>query len=242
MKDELTLPLLYSVIAHLALILVFTVKAVLFPENIDQFEPALRVDIVDLPDKLALKNQPPPPLVNNNKIPEPKAPKNEKEPEVVLEPTKAAKNKEKLSASEAIERLKKQMAIDKIKQEMKDDARRDLTQKVAQYKGNVLSPGTELTGVVKLQHENYLSQLDRHIKQYWSLPEWLARRNYSAQVRVFIDDQGFMLKSQLVRASGNATYDDTVMETLKKAVPFPLPPEKFKAIVSINGVVLGFPE
>jgi colicin import membrane protein len=246
MRDDLSLPILYSIIAHLLLVLLFTVKAVLFPEAIDNFEPALRVDIVDLPDKVAPSTPSLPTAPAPEAQPATKTlPKLDDAPEVVLNPGKDPKNKKndaKISASEAIEKLKKQMAIDKIRAEMKDEARKDLSQRVAQYKGNVLSPGTELSGVVKLQHENYLTTLDHHVKQYWSLPEWLARRNYSVRVRIYIDEQGFLLKSDLMRGSGNPAYDETVFETLKKAVPFPVPPEKFRAIVSVNGLVLGFPE
>jgi colicin import membrane protein len=254
MRDDLNLPLLYSAVGHLVVVLVFTVKAVFFPEAIEVYQPAIRVDIVDLPDKLP--SQPPPPVAEAPKPepekaepaapPEPPKPEvNEPEPEVVLSPKKQdikSKEDSKLTAAEAIKKLKKQAAIDRIKEEMKETERQELAQRVSQYKGNVLSPGTELTGVNKLQHENYLGDLDRHVKQFWSLPEWLARGNYSAQVRVFIDDHGLLLKAQLVKSSGNPSYDETVIETVKKAVPFPVPPEKFRAIVSVNGMVLGFPE
>ncbi len=255
MKDELSIPLLYSAVAHLVLVLVFTVRAVFFPEPIETFEPALRVDIVDLPDKLPSQPASPPPVANEEVKPEPAAepvkvepPKPEvkvKEPEVVLNPKKDQekdKDEKKLSTSDAIEKLKKQLAIDKIKEEMKAQERQRLSERVAKFKGNVLSPGSELTGVNKLQHENYLTNLDHHVKKFWSLPEWLARGNYSAQVRIFVDEHGLLLKAQLIRGSGNSSYDDTVMETVKKAVPYPVPPEKFRAIVSVNGMVLGFPE
>lgn len=255
MRDELSIPLLFSAAAHLLLVLVFTVKAVFFPEAIEAFAPALRVDIVDLPDKLPSQPAPPPQVAKEEaKTPPPaepikaEPPKPEikvKEPEIVLNPKKEEKipkDDKKLSTSDAIDKLKKQLAIDKIRQEMKDEQRQELSDRVAKFKGNVLSPGTELNGVNKLQHENYLSNLDRHVKQFWSLPEWLARGNYTAQVRIFVDDQGLLLKVQLIRGSGNSSYDDTVLETVKKAVPYPVPPEKFRAIVSVNGMVLGFPE
>lgn len=255
MRDELSIPLLFSALAHIIVVLVFTVKAIFFPEAIEPYEQAIRVDLVDLPDKAL----PPPPLASEPKKPEEqikepepskpevvKTPELEKEaPELVLTPKKEAKkNKEdlKLTTNDAIEKLKKKIAIEKIKDEIKTEVRKDLSDRMAKYKGSVLSPGSELTGVNKLQHENYQGDIDQHVKHYWSLPEWLARGNYSAQVKIFLDEQGLLLKVQMVKTSGNSSYDDIVIETVKKAVPYPPPPEKFKAVVSINGIVLGFPE
>lgn len=255
MNDDLSLPLLYSGIAHLLLVLVFTVKAVFFPEPIDVYQPAIRVDIVDLPDKLPpapveTKEEPRPPKEESPKevVKEPvveikKPTVKEKEPEIVLNPKKEVKSDDKkISTSDAIDKIKKQSAIDKIKEEMRNQQRQELSDRVTKYKGDVLSPGTELTGVNKLQHETYLADLDHHVKKFWSLPEWLARGNYSAQVKVFIDEAGIVTKVQLVRSSRNSSYDEIVIETVKKAVPFPVPPEKFRALVSVNGVLLGFPE
>jgi colicin import membrane protein len=249
MRDELNLPLLYSAIAHLVLVLIFTVNAALFPEALEVVEQAIRVDIVDLPEKLpaAPPSSPAEPIKEVVK-PEPpasKAVEQEPEPEVISNPTKVVKaplEDSKLNASDAIKKLKKQLAIEKIKEEMKDKERQELSQRVSQYKGTTISPGTELTGVNKLQHEAYLSGLDKHVKQYWSLPEWLARGSFSAQVRIYIDEQGLLIKSQLIRGSGNPSYDDTVLETIKKAVPYPIPPDKFRAILRVHGMVLGFPE
>jgi colicin import membrane protein len=99
-----------------------------------------------------------------------------------------------------------------------------------------------LTGVAKIQHDNFLTQIDHHVKQFWSLPEWLARGGYKARVKIFIDFNGLLLKAELVSTSGNSSYDEVVLETVKKAVPYPVPPEKFRDIMSVSGMVLGFPE
>lgn len=260
-NEDISKPFLLSLLAHLALVLLLTVKSVFFPEQEEVYQPALRVDIVSLPDKINphdLQEQihkpseevnPPEPAKEPPPLPEvPKPPKTEvsKSPskEKVDLVLKADKNKkeEKLNSSQAIEKLKKKMAIDKIKEEIKQKERQDLKQKLVQYKGNVLAPGTELTGIAKLQHESYLGQIDRHVKQYWSLPEWLARGDFKARVKIFIDARGLLLKAELTSTSGNASYDDVVMETVRKAVPYPAPPEKFRDIMSVGGMILGFPE
>lgn len=255
MRDELTLPILYSIATHLVVILAFTVKAVFFPEQIELMEPALRVDIVDLPDKISPMEPPTPasppqeaakPQEQVKKTLPPVTKEEDLTPAVVLKTLKDKKKPQEeirnSAADDAIKKLKKQLAIEKIKDEIKAQQRQELNSKVQKFKGNVLAAGTELTGVNKLQHESYLTQLDHHVKRYWHLPEWLARRSYRAQVRIFLDEQGMLTQSQLVLRSGNDDYDDMVLETVKKASPFPSPPEKFKDIVGITGMVLGFPE
>jgi len=275
-NEDISKPFLLSLLAHLTLVLLFTVKAVFFPTIEEIYQPPLRVDIVGLPDKItpidtqdqvnkakeevkpddSQKSKPihseetPLPVVPTPPKAELLKPKDKEKADLVLNPKKDTdKNKkelEKSNTSQAIEKLKKKMAIDKIKEDIKQDIkqkeRQELSQRISQYKGNVLAPGTELTGVVKLQHENYLGQIDHHVKQFWSLPEWLARGNFKAKVKIFIDSRGLLLRVELISTSGNSSYDDIVIETVKKAVPYPVPPEKFRDIISVSGMILGFPE
>ena len=112
----------------------------------------------------------------------------------------------------------------------------------AKVKGNVLSAGTALSGLSKLQHDTYIADLDSHIKQHWSIPEYLAKKDYKAQVRVRIDENGQIISRQISKSSGNPNYDAEVLATVDKSAPFPRPPEKFIAIVQVDGILIGFPE
>lgn len=245
--DDLKKSLIHSLVAHILLVAFFSVKMVFFPNEDLTYQAAVRVDLVALPDKIDWANPPapPPPPATTEKPEEKTAPPQQeikiKEKTTVKEPdTISLKKKQKealakLKAMEAIERIKQEAAKEKTTSNSK--ATKDF-----KFKGNILSPGTELTGLNKLQHEEYIVNLDRHIKQYWTLPEWLAKKDYSAQIRVRIDDRGRVISKQLVRSSGNSAYDDIVIATIDKASPFPQPPEKFSAIVSVNGILIGFPE
>lgn len=255
--DEFMRPLLWSTVIHLLVFLIFTVKTFFWDEKPEPYQAAIKVDLIALPDKVVA-----PPVQNmdtqakedqslKNKVKEKNIEKEKSiEPEIVLKAKKKeVKDKNdhsKMSASEAIDKIKKKLAIDKIKEDLKSQERQELSQKLTnkinQYKGNVLSPGTELTGIMKLQHENYLNQIDRHVKNFWSLPEWLAKGQFKAQIKIQIDNQGLLVNAQLIKSSGNSNYDDRVLETVKQAVPFPVPPEKLQEIVKFSGVVLGFPE
>ncbi len=245
---------------HALLFSFFTLKAVFFTQESIDFTQAVRVDIVGLPDKIEEKDlKPPAPAATpapKPALPEkpepPPPPKTEKKPEPKPEPAKPqpkiddAVNLEKNKAKQqsAMEKLKAMAALEKIKADVANEKKKPTPDATpgSQVKGNMVSPGTSLAGLTKLQHETYGADLDRHIKQHWSLPEWLAKRDLKAQARVYIDSRGNILDRKIVKSSGNPSYDEEVLATLDKAAPFPAPPDKFQALVSVDGILIGFPE
>ncbi len=227
----------FSIIAHIVIILLFVVKtAFLNSEDID-FSQAVRVDMVDLPDKAPPQEAAPAP---SEPKPAPTLPPKEAEkpkPEIPVLPKDTKKEDLKKAA---LNKLKSESAIDKIKEDLAKESK--TPPKPQTFKGQVLSPGTALSGLSKLQHDNYLAQIDTHVKQYWSLPQWMARANLKARVKIKIDDKGNVVSREIVKSSGNEAYDELILETVKKASPFPAPPSKFVDVVAVDGVVLGFPE
>lgn len=215
-------------------------------ENID-YQSAIRVDMVDLPDKISATpaaTPPPqekiPPVEEKPKTPEP--PKAEvKLPEKAEVKDAINLNKTKSKQSEALTKLKTMEALDKLNNEVQDEALKAIAEK-PKYKGAALSAGTELTGVNRLQHENYIGDIDKHVKKFWALPQWLAQKNYRAQAVVKIDKSGKVLSAKILKSSGNNAYDEEVLQTIQNASPFPAPPEKFVNIVAYDGITLGFPE
>lgn len=255
-SDDLTKGIWFSIGFHLLIFVIFGVRAAFFqPEAID-YQAAVRVDIVGLPDKpMPEKVAAPPPKPEEKEEPKPKvepkpapkppAPKVVEKPKA-KEPDAVNLEKQKNKEKEALEKLKAMSALDKIKSEVESEshkktasAAKPATEKV---KGNVLSPGTELTGLSKLQHDSYLVTLDHQIKQNWLLPEWLAKKPFRAQIRLKIDEKGQILSREITLSSGNKSYDDLALETIDKSAPFPAPPEKFVDIVRVNGLLIGFPD
>ena len=269
--DRLNRGLVISFALHVGLVLFFVVKTVFFtPETID-FSQAIRVDMVGLPEKvdpktLAPKSEAkenPKPALPDKEPPKPEEKVVEKKPEPVKQPKaepvkvppKTAKkddgvNLEKVKHQQqsAIDKLKAMAALEKIKEDVANSKPKTPpgTGKAAagaqQIKGNVLSAGTALTGLSKLQHDTYAADLDAHIKQNWFVEEWLAKRDLKAQARVFIDARGYILGRKIVKSSGNPSYDDAVLTAIDKSSPFPPPPEKFVSIVGVDGILIGFPE
>ncbi|MBS1969228.1 MAG: TonB family protein [Bdellovibrionales bacterium] len=263
--DDLLKGLKVSLGLHAALVAIFTVRAAFFtPEKID-YSAAVRVDLVGLPDKMQDQQLPPkqeeaakpaPPKPE----PAPKAPPKEAKVEKAEKPVKAPPkkdaeainlNKEKNKQKEALEKLKAMAAIEKMKEEAAEKEKEskakmagvgDTKSSATKIKGNILSPGTALKGLDKLQHDSYLSSLDHQIKQNWFLPEWLSKKPLRAQVRLKIDEKGQILSREIILSSGNPNYDEQALEAIDKAAPFAAPPEKFVSIVAVSGLVIGFPE
>ncbi len=259
----------YSLAFHFFIFSIFILQNVFFEGEKIDYESAIRVDIVGLPEKLI-----PTPKETSNKLPD-KLPEKtpdtipenqiekqtekitdrlpEKKPLPDLEAIKLTKEKQKLDTKvnqkkqvEAINKIKKLSALDKIKSDLEAEQTKQIgsnqTQKKFQYKGSVLNPGTELTGLNKLQHENYVALLDKKIKENWTLPQWLSNKDLTAQALIKIDENGVVIYNQIFKTSGNTTYDDFVLETIHKSSPFPKPPEKFVALVGVKGILIGFPE
>ena len=246
----------YSLIAHFLVFLFFTVKAVFFTGDPGIYESAVKVDLVAMPDKIDnAKTYPelePEAIEKPTEILQPKP-----TPASAPAPTKIAvkelqKNVDRDSINLDAAKKKQAAAMDKLKQlealeSIQKDIESDNLKKRSQekpkpIKGNVLSSGSELTGVSRLQHDNYISSVEHHIRQNWALPEWLAKKNLKAQVRVRFDENGNILSKDIYRTSGNPSFDEVVMSTVEKSAPVPPPPAKFVRILSVEGILLGFPE
>lgn len=227
----------YSAIGHVALILMFTVKVFFFPDSSDLQQSAVRVDLVALPDKIQEPQAPPkqeaepPPPAKKHPVVQKEKPVEEKT--VVLKPKKDNTKKQE----EALKRLKQMQALEDIEKDVKKEKAVAVT-----YKGNQVSKGSDLRGLSLLQHESYVSDVERHIRRYWVIPQWLANKNLRTKVRVKFDDSGAVTSRDIVQSSGNPSFDQAVLETLEKASPVPKPPEKLQRVLAYEGILVGFPE
>lgn len=252
---------------HAFLLSLFTLKAVFFtPKPID-FSQAIRVDMVGLPDKEMPKDLTEPATKTPAAKPTPVEEKKVETPpkETPKKETKVAEKKnplpekkdnesvnlEKVKAKQqsAIDKLKAMAALEKIKEEVQNTKPEATAQNTSgtqagtkPVRGNVVTPGNSLTGLAKLEHDNYASTLDKHIKEHWYLPEFLAKRNYTAQALVRIDKYGNVLEKKIIKSSANPDYDDSVLDTIQKSEPFPTPPERLSEVVAVTGIIIGFPE
>lgn len=231
---------LLSLALHVSVVLALTVRTFFFPSQPIEFQSALRVDLVALPDKL-----PAPAAAPEMKAPEPTVKPESKplkaEPDLVLNPKKPNKtddSKLEKKQDESINRLKQLSALERLEQQAKQDA----MNKPRVYKGNAISKGSDLTGLSRLEHDEYVSNVEQHVRQFWALPQWLANKGLRAQVRVRFDSYGRVIAKTMVKSSGNPAFDEVVMNTVEQASPAPPPPEKFLRLLENEGILFGFPE
>ncbi len=222
-----------SLLFHVVVVAAFTVKFIFFPDVPLSLESAIRVDIVGLPDKM--QEIPAPQIAPPITPPKETAPPvTEKMPDKPKQDDAINLNKTKSKQNEALDKLKKLSAIEQIKKSLESES------KPAQIKGNVISAGTSLTGVNKLQHDQYQSLLNDHVKQHWAAPEWLSNKKLKARALVKFDQSGILIEKKIIISSGNSEFDALALTALEKSTPLPAPPEKFLDIVRYNGVVVEF--
>ncbi len=221
-----------SFMLHLGVFTVFTVKILVFPSEIPNYQQSVRIDIIALPEKENFSER---------KI----RPKTKKKIEKQIK--KQVEKQSKLKSLKLQKPVKKQQlkeeqssAIARLKALKNLEARKKT--KKQEYKGNAISQGASLSGLEKLHHESYLNQLDRHIRHHWSLPEWLTSANLSARVLIRIDKKGGILSKNLILKSGNEFFDQNVFKTLEKANPLPPPPANLADFYFTRGVEFRFPE
>ncbi len=243
----------YSLIAHVVIFLALTVENVFFSNNDISIQNAIRVDMVALPDKLAPNEmpapapEPVPPPETSNKLVEKNAENVKIEKSVVLntkakDPDSIRLNKSKAKQKQALEKLKQLEALESIQKEIDKDAKtnRNKNSKDKKYKGNVLSPGSSLTGITKLEADAYIDNVHQHMLSRWMLPPFLKNRNFRTDVIVKFDSNGNILSKEILKSSGNSTFDDYVLTAIQKSSPVPIPPNKFTRIASEQGFLFRF--
>lgn len=257
--NDLSYGVKFSLILHLAVAILILVKSLVFLGEPEVYTPALRVDIVGLPDILKQDLAKLPPLPPVLPVAEEKPHDAPKEPResapVKSEPAEemAEKDEMVLNAKRAKEAKQKE---DKIERDRKKNmsnalARIKALNKISAddspaaapvIKGNQISKGTALTGEARESlNADYRDQLLDRIQRNWNLPVWLARQKYAAKVVIYIDAAGRLVNYRFTQPSGNAQFDDEVKHALSLSTPFPAPPPELRDSLQGNGVMLGFP-
>lgn len=232
---------------HIALLL-FGYSSHFFWSNDIQYQPTIRVDMVDLPKKFQEKMKLLP-KTKEAQTKDPKIAKKTKAQEKNIEKKKPLKKAINLKKRDAKDRAKS--ALDRLKavQRLKQQSKRKKNQETAISKiaGNIKSEGVavsakELNNKQKIEYNSYIYEVDQHVKSHWSLPRYLDAENLSTRILVKIDSGGHVIHKRIVASSGNSNYDDIVIKAVESASPFPPPPNKFAGIFKNEGFEFGFPE
>lgn len=235
----------WSVGAHAVLGLLLIFKGLFFPSEPLRIEDAIRVDLIALPDKN--RSLPTPELSDATPnvapvLPEavstpPPAPKQIATKDKPSPKTKkvdlAAKKKQ--TQAQSLKRLK---ALERLEaQARKEAAARALAQlKAQQLKGNQLSTGNALSGLTRLDQNEYLNSVEARIKQNWQPPKFLARSRLKLRVLVRISNTGTILSKNVLESSGNGVFDQSALLAIESADPLPPPPESLHLILENEGL------
>ena len=229
--------MLISLAVHTAVIGAFTIKTLLFPSTDIIISQAIKVDMVALPEKKA-----PPQKVASSSKPKPKPRPKPVPKKNIKKPTRKVNLKDaKKRQSSAFERLNALNAIDKIKQEVNQQKKSPQKKQPKAVKGNAINKGNSLSGLDKLEFDVYFDKLQKHIKENWDLPQWLASANHKAEAWVTIDERGYITNKEIVLPSGNQVFDDRVLDTLSKSSPCPIPPARLADVLATMGINFSFP-
>ncbi len=235
-----------SVAVHIAVVAIFIVRMVIYPSEPLRLDDAIRVDIVALPDKgpklpmnvpvvtteISPPSPPPPP-------PEPVAPEPVEKP--TLAPKKPTAPKINLKSTKKAQdaALKRLEALEKI-EHMTNSQSRPAPSSPAPVKGNQISHGGSLSGVIRLEQQGYLQTIDGAVKSHWNLPGFLSTANLTARARLFIDAKGVVTKRTITQSSHNDIYDQRVLSAIDTSSPLPPPPASLVTILETDGLELEF--
>lgn len=240
--------LLISLALHASALIISLLGDFFYPKAEIKFERAIRVDMIGLPDKVTpAQPEPkrsPPPVAAPTPTPTPPAPEPVKpsRPAAPEPKTKAPAPKAASSAQSALNRIEQMAALEALEQSLEQERIQNAKLREMVFKGNVIADGNSLTGLNKIEAEDYVGNVEAHVRSFWKLPQWLAVRPYRAKALVKWDSQGIPVLIQIIESSGNDQFDEIVMQTIQNATPLPEPPEKFAQIMRRQGVVFGFPE
>lgn len=216
-----------SVVAHILVLALLLFGSLITERPRERIVPTLRVDLVALPDQ---KKDEPVPLPVPEEASAPQA-QEEKQTET---PQKIKPKDAEVSISKKQKSTAKSMksALERLR----------ALEKLQALKGNMISKGATTSGEAKERDQaTYFDGVLQKLRENWELPSWLQTKGLSAQVVLYLNSKGNILRVVFKRSSGNDVYDEEVRRAVQRSAPFALPPEDVVDSLASDGVLLGFP-
>ncbi len=146
--------------------------------------------------------------------------------------------------------LSKKKDEDKNKSKKISKKKKISKDKMAQVKrflneGNLINKGTsvykESEGISNVEFNEYALSLPDLIRPFWKIPRYLANQELKCRIRIFLSEQGRLIRMEILESSGNEEYDQFAIQSIKSAGSFPSPEKSIQEKLLHNGIVLGFP-
>ena len=217
--------------ALLCLFLLFSPR--MFRSKPIEIKEAIRVDMVGLPDKIRpAQGSAPKRIKKEVKKPAPKKPA----------PKKPAPKKLKKSEKKTLKKIPKEKPNPQKIQSAQSQAIADLREEKLLYKGEQISKGSSQEGEVNaLLISAYSARIKAHLNRNWNIPQFLADKNLRATMVIYINRLGQVTRIELEKSSGDESFDQIVIETIRISSPLPEPPSELVYSLSREGVGFNFP-
>jgi TonB family protein len=232
---------LLSFLISIAIHVIFIAAYLFFIQTHTLYKEPKKIYTVDIIQLKTQKNKPqikkkkvakvqkkkikPKPVIKPKPKPKKKVlkPKPKPKPKLKPKPKPKKKNINKIfnyMIKNKIEQLKK-----KIKQEEIEKLREQMIQqKIAALKKEIANRVEEGKKKEEIAY-SYIQLIKNIIYSNWGVEKSLLNNNrYTTDVDIRLDFRGDLIYIKIVRSSGNAYFDGTIMEAIKNSAPFPKPP------------------
>lgn len=249
-EDSLKRTFTIALALHVLLGLLLTAISFLFDMGIFQstteeapefLQSAVRVDVVAMPKLTVqeLKNMEPEAPASDVKETDPKAAVAPSESETEF------KSEKKVELSSLLSNLSSRKTEKAKKKKNKGPSLDSKTLSALAMEGNKVSKGQSLVGDALKENQSefasYVSGIPARVRPHWKLPSYLIEKNLKARIRIYISENGKILKTEIYESSGVDEFDRRALQSLKATGILPSPDKSIRSRLASGQVVLGFP-
>ncbi len=165
-------------------------------------------------------------------IPKNKKPKTMKKRIKKITPKKTIKKRKKITKPKPKKILKRpniEQKIKLLKEKIKLQQIRErlLREKIKLLKEHILSQEEAQKRYTQKLAASYISLIKSIIYNHWGVEKSIIKnRVLIAKVKIKLDYNGNLINLYMIKSSGNAYFDGTVMDAIRSSEPFPPPPKE----------------
>lgn len=223
-----------SFAGHLCIFLFLFFSPKMFQSQSIEIKESIRVDMIGLPD--IQRPQAPSQRKAKKEVKKPAPPKPK------LKELKPQAKPKKPPAEKKIKKAEKPKPDPKQTKTAQSQAIANLREEKRLYKGEQLSKGDSQTGEVNaLLISAYSARIRSHINRNWNIPQFLADKDFRATIVIYINKLGQVTRIELEKTSGDESFDQIVIETIRMSSPLPEPPSELVYSLSREGIGFNFP-
>lgn len=215
-------------------------------EKTEIIQSSVRVDVVAMPKLTVqeLKKATPSPPASDSADETPEAAEPASSSDVEYK-TRSDAKKKKVELSSLLKNLSERKTEKARRRKRKGPALSAKELGALVMEGNKVSKGQALVGDSLKQAQGefaeYVAAIPGHVRPHWKLPSYLIDKGLRARIRVYISENGKILRTEIYQSSGEQEFDRRALRALKKTETLPPPAKTIRSALAAGKVVLGFP-